>query len=241
MVFRLDARDAGECPVQVCHVGAESFLEPACAGQCHVLELVLDGVDSSDELGRVGFGEDRLDPFAPAGQDEPGAAVGAVPFVEPFKPLPRGRGPVVDAPRPAVARAGSADGLLGWGEQVHLDRDELPQLVQQVELGRLVPVIERVASDDVVVPGFGGGLVVLPVRPAPGLLHVDGLEVGDEVRVDELAAVVAVRGSGYGTGDAPRSRPRPGRGCGTRCCGRTRSRSTRSRSRPRSKCGRTRP
>ena len=80
MVFRSDARDACECPVQVCHVGAESFLEPACAGQCHVLELVLDGVDSSDELGRVGPGEDRLDPFAPAGQDEPGTAVGAVPL-----------------------------------------------------------------------------------------------------------------------------------------------------------------
>lgn len=67
----LDARDAGKCPVQVCHVRAESFLEPACAGRCHVLEPVLDGVDATDELGRVRFGDQAFELFASSGQDEP--------------------------------------------------------------------------------------------------------------------------------------------------------------------------
>lgn len=68
-------------------------------------------------------------------------------------------------------------------------------------------------ADDVVVARLDGGLVVLPVWPAPGLFHVDGLQVADEVQVDELAAVVVVVGAdgerqalldhGLGLGEVP--------------------------------------
>lgn len=104
-------------------------------------------------------------------------------------------GLVVDAPGSSVAGAGASHGFLGRGEQVDLDAHELPQLVQQVEFGEFVPVVERVFAYDVVVAGFDGGLVVLPVGAASGLLDVELLEVGDEVRVDELAAVVVVVGA----------------------------------------------
>lgn len=56
-------------------------------------------------------------------------------------------------------------------------------------------MVERVLAHDVVVAGFDGGLVVLPVGTAAGLLDVELLEVGDEVRVDGLAAVVVVVGA----------------------------------------------
>lgn len=154
----MDTRDACECPVQVCHVGAESFLEPA-------------------------------------GKDEPVAAVDTVLVVEPFESFPRGHRPVVDASGPPVAGAGPSDGLLGRGEQVDFERDEPPQFVEQVEFRGLVPVVERVFLDDVVVARLHGGLVVLPVRPAPGLPDVAFLQVADEVGVDGLAAVAAVVGA----------------------------------------------
>lgn len=195
MVFRSDARDLGECPVQVCHVGADAFLEASGSWSGHVLELVLDGVDAADELGRVCLGDQTFDLVASLGQDEPGAAVGPVLLVESFESLPWGRGLVVDAPGSSVAGAGASHGFLGRGEQVDLDAHELPQLVQQIEFGEFVPVVERVFAYDVVVAGFDGGLVVLPVGAASGLLDVELLEVGDEVRVDELAAVVVVVGA----------------------------------------------
>lgn len=195
MVFRCDARDSRECPVQVCHVGADPLLEAARAWRGHRLEPVLDVVDAADEFGGVRGGDGLLDLFAPAGQDEPASAVAAVLPVEPFEPLPRGHGPVVDAAGPAVAGAGVSHGLLGGGEQVGLDPHELPELVEQVELLDGVPVVERVPADDVVVAGLDGGLVVLAVGPAPGLFDVEGLQVGDELRVDELAAVVVVVGA----------------------------------------------
>ena len=113
MVFRCDARDSRECPVQVCHVGAEPLLEAARAWRGHRLEPVLDVVDAADEFGGVRGGDGLLDLFAPAGQDEPASAVAAVLPVEPFEPLPRGHGPVVDAAGPAVAGAGASHGVMG--------------------------------------------------------------------------------------------------------------------------------
>lgn len=52
--------------------------------------------------------------------------------------------------------------------------------------------MERVFPDDVVVPGFDGGLVVLPVRAAARLLDVLSLEPVNELVVDGLDAVVGV-------------------------------------------------
>lgn len=82
--------------------------------------------------------------------------------------------------------------LPGGCEQVGLDLDQLPELVEGVELGQLVAVVERVPAHDVVVARLDGGPVVLPVGAASGLLDVPLLEPGDHVVVDELAAVVAV-------------------------------------------------
>lgn len=117
-MFRLDVRDECECLAQVCHVGAELPLEPALAWRDHVLELVLGGVNVPDKLGRA-CGLDRaIDLLASSGQDE-SAAVGPVPAVEPFEPLPRGHG-LVDAARATIARAGPSDGFLDGANRLTL-------------------------------------------------------------------------------------------------------------------------
>ena len=79
------------------------------------------------------------------------------------------------------------------GEQVQQQVGLRPQPVGQVALllGIVAPV-EREPAHDVVVPGFDGGLVVLPVRAAPGLFDVLVLEPVDELVVDGLRAVVGV-------------------------------------------------
>jgi hypothetical protein len=59
-------------------------------------------------------------------------------------------------------------------------------------LAGVVAVVERVTAHDVVVLGFDGGLVVLHVRAGSGLLDAASGEPLDQIRVDELAAVVGV-------------------------------------------------
>lgn len=87
-------------------------------GATHVLELVLGGVNVPDKLGRA-CGLDRaIDLLASSGQDE-SAAVGPVPAVEPFEPLPRGHG-LVDAARATIARAGPSDGFLDGANRLTL-------------------------------------------------------------------------------------------------------------------------
>ena len=83
--------------------------------------------------------------------------------------------------------------MRGGGEQVQQQVGLRPQPVGQVALllGVVAPV-ERVSPDGVVVPGFDGGLVVLPVRAAARLLDVLLLGPVDEFVVDELDAVVGV-------------------------------------------------
>lgn len=91
--------------------------------------------------------------------------------------------------------------VCGWGEQVQQQVGLRPQLVEQVELfGGVVSPVEREFSHDVVVPGLDGGLVVLPVRAAPGLFDVLVLEPVDELVVDGLRAVVGVE-AGDGEGE----------------------------------------
>ena len=100
---------------------------------------------------------------------------------------------VVDGPPASVAPLFDAYGFAGGGEQVQQQVGLRPQLVEQVELllGVVSPV-ERELAHDVVVPGLDGGLVVLPVRAAAGLLDVLVLEPVDELVVDGLGAVVGV-------------------------------------------------
>lgn len=70
-------------------------------------------MDAPDELRGVRRGDDPFDLLAFAGQDESRSSRGPVLLVELLEPLPRGARLVVDAPRPPVAGAGPADGLLG--------------------------------------------------------------------------------------------------------------------------------
>ena len=126
VVFRFDARDPGERLVQVCHVRAGASGELCSAWRGQGFESVLYGVDAPDELRGVRRGDDPFDLLAFAGQDESRSSRGPVLLVELLEPLPRGARLVVDAPRPPVAGAGPADGLLGRGEQVGLDAHQLP-------------------------------------------------------------------------------------------------------------------
>ena len=100
---------------------------------------------------------------------------------------------VIDGPPASVAPLFDAYGFAGGGEQVQQQVGLRPQPVGQVELllGVVAPV-EREPAHDVVVPGLDGGLVVLPVRAAAGLLDVLVLEPVDELVVDGLRAVVGV-------------------------------------------------
>lgn len=133
--------------------------------------------------------------------DVAGSAVGAVGGVMFQHARPWGLRLVVDGPPASVAPLFDAYGFAGGGEQVQQQVGLRPQLVEQVELllGVVAPVGRELAHD-VVVPGLDGGLVVLPVRAAPGLLDVLVLEPVDELVVDGLRAVVGVE-AGDGKGE----------------------------------------
>ena len=78
--------------------------------------------------------------------------------------LPRGLRFVVETFAAPVGAGGVTGGLLRRGEEVQPHRDQRPELAQQRELcGGVIPPVERVLADDVVILRFHGGLVVLLV------------------------------------------------------------------------------
>ena len=158
-----------------------------------LLEPVLNGVDVPQEHGGVRGRDDRLDTFDGVPVHIAGASGLAAGRVVLEHARPRGPRRVVHAFAPAFTGLLVPDGLAGRGEQVQQRVRLGPQQVQEDPLlvGVVAPV-ERELPDDVVVARLDGGLVVLAVRPASGLLDVPGEQVVDELVVDELGAVVRV-------------------------------------------------
>lgn len=178
---------------QVSHVQALSARHAFGAFAAEPFEFVLDGGDLAAQPGGVGGGDQIFDARPGGVVDVAPAAVGAAGRIVFQYARPRGAGPVVDGPPAPVAPLLDTGRLSRRGEQVQQQVGLRPQPVGQVALllGVVAPV-ERELAHDVVVPGFDGGLVVLPVRSAPGLFDVLVLEPVDELVVDGLGAVVGV-------------------------------------------------
>lgn len=178
---------------QVSHVQARATRHGLGAFPADLFETVLDRDDVAVQKGRVDGGEYRLDAHAGLLVDVAGAAGGPVGGIVREDPGPWGAGLVVYGLPAPIASLFDPHGLPGRGEQVEQHVGLRPQLVEQVELlGGVVAPVERELPDDVVVTGLDGGLVVLLVRAAPGLLYVPLLQPVDELVVDELRAVVGV-------------------------------------------------
>ena len=132
----------------------------------------VEGVPVGDELGGLAWGEDL-------GGEEP---------------VQRGGGLVVDAGAIAVAVTAEVDRLLGRCQIVEAVVDQHPEPVQRgTFLGGVVPVVEAVFADEVVVLRLDGGLVVLLVGPGPGEEDLQVRGPRDDGLVEELAAVVEVQ------------------------------------------------
>ena len=117
-------------------------------------ELLLDGGELAGQVGGIDSSDSCFD------------ALDIDRYAGAFHAPPRGFWLVVDA-TPAPARGlVVSDGLLRGSEEVHSQRHQAPEPVQQFPLlGRVIPPGERVLPDNAVVLRAGRGMVILPVGP----------------------------------------------------------------------------
>lgn len=107
--------------------------------------------------------------------------------------MPRGRWCVVDAASAPACGFAVSDRFLRGGEEVQFEGHEPPELVQQVALGGgVVPPVERVLTDNVVVLGLDGCLIVFLVGSGSGERNIFLLEPASDVMVDEFAPVIGI-------------------------------------------------